>query len=136
MNIVHFSLLNSGSWCLGFLAGFEACPAEPVRPGGSSPRKTELVRPGLEMWQEARQGLAGSLMKMTLLCKTFHFQRSSLIFQGLLMGTGGAGQRPSTFVAEVPLEWVIPCLGRRQHWHFWVCFFPFLNHFNQLSNQW
>lgn len=67
MNIVHFSLLNSGSWWLGFLAGFEACPAEPVRPGGSSPRKTELVRPGLEMWQEARQGLAGSLMKMTLL---------------------------------------------------------------------
>lgn len=87
-----------------------------MRAGGSNPRQTELVRPGLEMWQEARQGLAGSLMKMMLLCKTFNFQRSSLIFQGFLMGTGGAGHGPSTFVAEVPLEGVILCLARRQHW--------------------
>lgn len=31
------------------------------------------------------------------------------------MGTGGAGQKPSKFVAEVALEWVMLCLGRRQH---------------------
>lgn len=63
-----------------------------MKPGGSSPRNTGLVRPGLEIWQEARQGLAGSLLKMILLCKTLKFQRSSLIFiEGLLMGIGEAG---------------------------------------------
>lgn len=51
------------------------------------------------------------------------------------MGTGGAGQGPSTFVAEVALGWLILCLCRRQHWAVLCLFFPFLNHFNQLSNQ-
>lgn len=44
---------------------------KPVRPGGSSPTRLDLS--GLEMWQEARQALAGSLVKMILLCKTFNF---------------------------------------------------------------
>lgn len=66
-------------------------------------------------------------MKMMLLCKTFKFQRSLLIFiEGLLLGIGEAGQRPSTSVAEVALEWVILCLGRR--WH-WAVLFVFLSFF-------
>lgn len=78
------SELKTGEMCLWV----EHCPLFSCKfrdlvasVGSLQDLKTGLVRPGLEMWQEARQGLAGSLMKMVLLCKPLNFEKSSLIFR-------------------------------------------------------
>lgn len=122
LNIVHFPLLNSGIWwllwvlCRIWSLPSRACETWRLQPqedwtcqawAGNLP-----ARQAGFSWNFDEKDMKRFFSAKHLIFRGFH----SYFNEGLLMGT---------FVTEVPLDWVILCLGRRQHWAALCLFFLF-----------